>query len=376
MPFPLSSAKTDVDDNLRYWVALNHALAENLCVLSKIIRHFACIREVFESSLEDLRAFGLDDDGARILISNEILERADIEIEKLNRKKYTIITLEDKKYPDYLREIFDPPCVLYCAGKVELLNGPAVSVVGARKPTPYGRAVAERLSRDLASRGLVVVSGMARGIDSIAHWGALQGGETVAVLGSGLDRIYPRENARLFEKIMDNGAVVSEYPLTSPPLGHHFPLRNRIISGLSLALVVVEAAARSGSLISARFALEQNREVMAVPGNLTSALSRGTNALIKGGAKLVESWEDVAEELSSPLRERLLATKDEGKQQPEMNDQEQKIFRCLEPDCQRHVDELVEMTELSVSEVLSLLLRMELKGLVVQNSGKFYQRKL
>jgi DNA processing protein len=196
------------------------------------------------------------------------------------------------------------------------------------------------------------------------------------VLGSGLDRIYPKENVKLFEKIMDKGAVISEYPLTSPPLGHHFPLRNRIISGLSLALVVVEAAAKSGSLISARLALEQNRDVMAVPGNLTSEMSRGTNLLIKGGAKLVESWEDVAEELPSPLRERLLATKDEEEHQPEMSDQEKKIFTSLKPDCQTHVDELVEMTNLSVSEVLSLLLRMELKGLVVQNPGKFFQRKL
>jgi DNA processing protein len=365
-----------VDENLRFWVALNHALAENLFALSKIVRHFSCIREVFESSAKVLKACGLDDNGARTLTSEEILDQADIEIEKLRRKKYTILTLEDKRYPDFLREIFDPPCVLYCAGKVELLKGPAVSIVGARKPTPYGRAVAERLSRDLASRGLIVVSGMARGIDSIAHWGALQGGETVAVLGSGLDRIYPKENGKLFEKIMDNGTVVTEYPLTSPPLGHHFPLRNRIISGLSLALIVVEAAAKSGSLISARLALEQNRDVMAVPGNLTSAMSRGTNSLIKGGAKLVESWEDVVEELPSPLRERLLATKDEDRQQPEMSNQENKVFQCLKPDCQMHVDDLVEMTGLSVSEVLSLLLRMELKGVVVQNPGKYFQRKL
>jgi DNA processing protein len=365
-----------VDDHLRYWVALNHALAENLCALSKVVRHFPCIREVFESPVKVLKALGLDEEGAKALTSNAILDRADIEIEKLRRKKYTILTLEDRRYPEYLKEIFDPPCVLYCAGKVDLLKRPAVSIVGARKPTPYGRAVAEKLSRDLASRGLVVVSGMARGIDSIAHWGALQRGETVAVLGSGLDRIYPKENTALFTKIMDNGAVISEYPLMSPPLGHHFPLRNRIISGLSLALVVVEAAAKSGSLITARLALEQNREVMAVPGNLTSDMSRGTNCLIKDGAKLVESWEDVVEELPSPLKERLLATREEDESQPDMNDRETKIFTSLRADSQTHIDELVEMTDLSVSEVLSLLLRMELKGLVVQNSGKFFQRKL
>jgi DNA processing protein len=257
------------------------------------------------------------------------------------------------------------------------LKGPAVSVVGARKPSPYGRAVAERLARDLASRGLVIVSGLARGVDSIAHWGALEGGKTVAVLGSGLENIYPRENRALFEKIIEQGAVVSEFPPKSPPLGFHFPLRNRIISGLSYAVVVVEATKKSGSLISARLALEQNREVMAVPGNITSELSLGTNLLIQAGAKLVESWEDVVEELPSPLKEQLLNQKEEEmEERPSMSEQEKRVFEHLKPDSLTHVDELVDETEFSVSETLSFLLNLELKGLIYQRPGKYFQRRL
>jgi DNA processing protein len=218
---------------------------------------------------------------------------------------------------------------------------------------------------------------LARGIDSIAHWGALEGGKTVAVLGSGLENIYPRENRRLFEKIIERGAVISEFPAKSPPLGFHFPIRNRIISGLSLALVVVEATRKSGSLISARLALDQNREVMAVPGNITSDLSQGTNWLIKTGAKLIECWEDVAEELPSPLKEELLSQKKEGKKKPvSLNPREEKMFSLLKPDSLTHIDELIEGSDLSVSEVLSVLLNLELKDLIVQRPGKYFQRRL
>jgi DNA processing protein len=254
----------------------------------------------------------------------------------------------------------------------------AVSIVGARKPTPYGRAVAEKLAFDLASRGMVIVSGLARGIDSVAHWGALRGGRTVAVMGSGLDVVYPKENRRLFEEILETGAVITEFPLGSSPLGYHFPMRNRIISGLSLAVVVIEATKRSGSLITARLALEQNREVMAVPGNTTSELSRGTNWLVKTGAKLVERWEDVAEELPSPAKDQLLAQAGEKTAQalPSVNADEQKVLALLKTDELTPVDELVEQTEFSVSEILSLSLQLELKGYISQYSGKNFQRKI
>lgn len=366
-----------MEENLKYWVALNLVLAENLKLAKKIVHRFPCIADVFRARGKDLIALGFEEDTAQAINSPKILDRARREIERIVRKGYSILSIEDKQYPEYLRETFDPPLVLYCAGKVETLKEPAVSIVGARKPTPYGRAVAERLAEDLAVRGMVVVSGMARGIDSIAHWGALKGGKTIAVLGSGLENIYPREHRMLFEKIIETGAVVTEFPPKSPPLGHHFPLRNRIISGLSLALLVVEATRRSGSLISARLALEQNREVMAVPGNTTSELSQGTNWLIKTGAKLVETWEDVAEELQSPIKEKLLSTKEEEKEKSvSMTLQERKIFDLIKADSLIHIDELVERSEFSVSEILSILLNLELKGLVFQRPGKYFQRKL
>lgn len=365
-----------VEDNQRYWVALNLVLSENLRAAKKIADRFPCIREAFEASGQDLVALGIEEDKARAISSLEILDQARQEIERLKRKGYIILTLEDEAYPDYLREIFDPPFVLYCAGKVETLKRPAVSIVGSRKPSSYGRAVTLRLAEELASRGIVVISGLAWGIDSIAHTGALKGGKTLSVLGSGLENIYPRENWRLFERIVDQGAVVSEFPAKSPPLGFHFPIRNRIISGLSLAVVVVEAAKRSGSLITARLALEQNREVMAVPGNVTSELSRGTNWLIKSGAKPVECWEDVAEELPSPLKEELLSQKKEEKGKlPAMNSQEKRLFEFLQPDSTTHIDEILEKSDFSVSEALCALLSLELKGLVLQSPGKYFQRR-
>lgn len=366
-----------MEDSLKYWVALNLVLAEHLKDAKKIVDHFPTIKDAFKASSREFAALGVDKEKAQALTSSEILDRACKEIEKLERRKYSILTLESENYPEYLREIFDPPFVLYCAGKNEALKGPAVSIVGARKPSAYGRAVAEKLARDLASRGIVIVSGLARGVDSIAHWGALEGGKTVAVLGSGLEKIYPRENHALFHKVIEQGAVVSEFPLKSPPLGFHFPNRNRIISGLSLAVVVVEATNRSGSLISARLALEQNREVMAVPGNITSDLSQGTNWLIKTGAKLVESWEDVAEELASPLKEKLLSQKKEEKEKrPSMGPQEREVFELLSSDSLTHIDDLVEGTDFSVSEILSILLKLELKGSVFQKPGKYFQRRL
>lgn len=378
MQSPLRAVKAKLEDNLKYWVALNIVLGEKLKEIKQILARFPNIQDLFRVSTADLAVLGLNEELAARLISSGTLERAEKDIEKLHRKKYTIITLEDRNYPKYLRETFDPPCVLYCAGRSDVLDALSVSIVGARKPTPYGRAVAEKLAFDLASRGMVIVSGLARGIDSMAHWGALRSGRTVAVMGSGLDVIYPKENRKLFEKIKESGVVITEFPLGASPLGFHFPMRNRIISGLSLAVVVVEATKSSGSLITARLALEQNREVMAVPGNTTSELSRGTNWLVKTGAKLVEKWEDVAEELPSPIRDQLLAQAGENTRQPlpSVNPDEQKVLALLKADELTTVDELVEQTEFSVAEILSLSLQLELKGYISQYSGKNFQRKI
>jgi DNA processing protein len=359
------------------WVALNLVLADSLRIAQKVVAHFPDLEDIFRASSKKLEAVGVEADKAAALTSPRTIERASRTLTWLDKKGYFLITMEEPDYPANLREIFDPPFVLYGAGRAEVLEEPSIAVVGARHPTPYGRAAAEKLAKDLASLGLVVVSGLARGIDSIAHWGALDSGRTVAVLGSGLDDIYPRENKGLFRKIAENGAVITEFPPEMPPLPFHFPLRNRIISGLSLATVVVEATRQSGSLITARLSLEQNRDVMAVPGSPASDLSRGTNWLIKSGAKLVETWEDVVEELPSPLRERFLSRRtEEKKKMPALSPEEKKVFDRLSVETPVHIDELIEAADASVSEMLGVLLNLELKGLVRQAPGKFFQRSL
>jgi DNA processing protein len=335
------------------------------------------VKDIFHASKKDFLALGLEKDIADALSSPDLLEKASDEIDRLKKRGYSVLTIADEQYPKPLREIFDPPLVLYYAGKIDALSEPSVSIVGARRPTPYGRAVAERLAYDLSAKGLVVISGLARGIDSISHWGALRGGKTIAVLGSGLEMIYPKENRPLFEKIIENGLVLSEYSMKAPPLKYHFPCRNRIISGLSMGVVVVEGTKRSGSLITARLALEENREVMAVPGNITSELSRGTNWLLQGGAKLVNDWKDVVEEFPSPLKEEILSKEKKKRMEPpSLNKEEKRIYNLLLPDKLTSVDALFEQSNLSVSEILSILLNLEIKDLVIQRPGKFYQRKL
>jgi DNA processing protein len=280
-------------------------------------------------------------------------------------------------YPSLLRTIPDPPPYLYVSGKL-LPRSHNIAVVGSRNPTAYGISAAKRLSENLAILGFTIVSGMARGIDSAAHEGALLGkGKTIAVLGSGLDKIYPPENRKLFDQISENGAVISEFSIHSPPEAHHFPIRNRIISGMSLGTVVVEAAKKSGSLITARLAAEQNREVFAVPGSIHSFKSCGTNSLIKQGAKLVEHAQDIIEELSPQIQENLECISDNDylddrmKMLPELNPDEQIIMNHLEP-YPVHVDELVRKTSMAPGKVLSILLKFELEGIVEQLPGKCF----
>ncbi len=365
-----------MEENLKYWIAFNLLFAEDLGSAKKIFQRFSNVKEIFKANKNDFDGLNLKKETIDSIKAPRTLERALRELDRINKKGYTVLTVEDEKYPECLREIFDPPYVLYCVGNLDLLKVPAVSIVGARRSSPYGRAVAEKLAFELASRGIVIVSGMAVGIDSAAHWGALKGGHTVAVLGSGLDFIYPRDNKGLFKKMTESGLVITEYPLKSKPLGFHFPLRNRIISGLSLAVIVTEATERSGSLISAKLALEQNREVMAVPGNITSPLSKGTNWLIKNGAKLVEKWEDVIEELPPYVQENMIPEPSAlRKEKIKLDSLERDIIKNLRDDSLTHVDFIVKKTGKSVSEVLSVLLKLELKGLITQSPGKFFQRK-
>ncbi len=367
-----------MEDRDLCWLALHLVFHGPSAAARRVLGRFPSVLDVFRAERADFEGLRLENEAVEAIVGGRALGLAGQEVEKIGRKAYTLLTLADPGYPGYLREIFDPPFALFCEGDAETLRNPVVAVVGARKPTPYGRAVAEKLAEELAGRGCVVASGLALGIDACAHRGALKQGRTIAVLGSGLDVPYPRENRGLAREISVRGVVVTEYPLGTPPLAEHFPVRNRIISGLAIGLVVVEAARRSGSLITARLALSQDREVMAVPGNVTSELSRGTNDLIRDGAKLVESWEDVAEALPSPWRENLLARRDEKEEnKPDsLSREERRLLSELPVDAALPIDELAERTGLSVSCLLALLLGLELRGAVVQHPGKQFQRRM
>jgi DNA processing protein len=288
--------------------------------------------------------------------------------------------------------VFDPPITLYVKGAwAECLDQPCVAMVGSRRCSTYGQNAATMLARDLAQRGVTIISGLARGIDAAAHRGALEaGGRTVAVMGTGVDQVYPRDHRKLVQEILEHGgAIVSEFPLETPPAPQNFPYRNRVISGLSLGVVVVEAAENSGSLITARMAMEQNREVFAVPGNITSRNSFGTNYLIKGaGAKLVQQWQDVAAELPPEIAARLLPPANKEKREEknlseqlqlvpdDLSATEHAVFRLLSTDDPAHIDALVEASKLAVPELTSALLALEMRELIRQLPGKCFVRKL
>jgi len=276
------------------------------------------------------------------------------------------------EYPVYLAQLYDAPLLIFVRGKVEHLNRPCLAVVGTRGPSLYGREMVRKLSEGLAAAGFTIVSGLARGIDSLAHVAALDaGGTTVAVLGCGADRIYPAENQKLAERIVEQGCLVSEYLMGTSPEGKNFPRRNRIISGLSRGVLVVEAGRSSGALITAAYALDQDREVFAVPGDAARNLSHGTNMLIQQGAKLVQTVADVVSELGQT---KVVQPEGLGEQQqvePVLSREERRIFECLnrEP---KHVDELAESLEMDVSSLLAILLRLQMKQLVREYPGKLY----
>jgi len=303
--------------------------------------------------------------------------KQDLEL-ALNRG-YRIVTMTDADYPVLLREIPDPPPFLYVFGCLES-GVKNVAVVGSRNATDYGMAATECLCRDLATIGMTVVSGMAIGIDTAAHRGALSGGgRTVAVLGSGFENVYPAQNRALFHRIAENGAVVSEFPLATEPEPHNFPIRNRIISGISLGTVVVEATKKSGSLITARLAAEQNREVFAVPGSIQSFKSMGTHTLIKQGAKLVEHAQDIMDELANMIQGN--ETADHPRQNesvdkmPLLSPEEQLVFESLDP-YPVHIDDLARKLAMASGKLSGILLNLELKGIVAQAPGKFFSIKV
>jgi len=321
---------------------------------------------------------------AQSIHSRRPLSDAAKELAQAQAAGIRLLTWEEPEYPERLREIFDPPPLLYVLGNIELLRRHLISIVGARRPTPYGNQMAERLARDLAERGLVILSGLARGIDSSAHKGALAAarGATIGVLGCGIDVVYPKENKKIFAEMVERGAIISEFPMGTFPAPQNFPIRNRIIAGMGLGVVVVEGAQYSGSLITARLAMEFGREVYGVPGNATQASSFGPNQLIKQGAKLVTGWEDVIEELPTPVRAELVPVEAASSEEraalveEALAPAERPLYELLSVDESRHVDELVERSGLSSSEVLAALFDLELKGVVRQLPGKQFLKVL
>jgi DNA processing protein len=297
------------------------------------------------------------------------------EIDAIARSKFRVVTQNDEAYPQLLLHIPDPPPVLYLHGRLQT-SACHIAVVGSRMATAYGRTTTRRLCEQLVDHGMVIASGMARGIDTCAHEGALAaGGKTVAVLGSGLRRIYPAENRKLFDRIAENGAVLSEFPLNAGPDAAHFPQRNRIISGMSLGTLVVEAARRSGSLITARLAAEQGRDVFAIPGSIQAQTARGTHHLIQQGAKLVQSARDIVEELEPQMAQPCVFHQDgpaiEASSDLELTESEARVIEAMGP-YSVHIDELARRLDQTPGCLAATLSLLELKGMVVQEAGKFF----
>jgi len=370
-----------VDNVARTKAALRLFLVRGLGLRSAnlLIKHFKQPERAFDSTRNELEAFGVPPEVRDDVLSPKSEERAEAEWDRAQKLGVTIVDILDPTYPPLLREIFDPPVVLYLRGKKWNAELPQVAIVGTRRPTGYGLNCAERLAEDLAARGLAITSGLARGLDAAAHRGALRGGTTYAVFGSGLDFIYPKENRGLADLVVDNGAIISEFPLGTPPSPQNFPIRNRIIAGMSLGVTVVEAAEYSGSLITVRFGLEFGREIFAIPGNITSAQSFGPHALIRQGAKLVAGWQDVVEELPHPIREKIFApliAQMQAAPPPQLDGAEAKVWKALSLQEATSIDTLLAKLALPTSEVYSALLELETAEHIRQLPGKKYIRRL
>jgi DNA processing protein len=375
---------------MRDWIALNMTPGIGPRAAAKLLENFGSPGSVFGAPRSALERLRLRPEAVESIVAKDQHDKAAEEIERVQSSGGDVLILDDGIYPALLREIFDPPITLYVKGNwKECLDNPCVAVVGSRKCSTYGQNAATMLARDLAKRGVTIVSGLARGIDAAAHRGALEGGgRTVAVMGTGLDQIYPRDHNKLVDDILARGgAVVSEFPLATPPAPQNFPYRNRVISGLSLGVLLVEAAENSGSLITARLAMEQNREVWAVPGNITSRNSFGTNYLIKGaGAKLVQQWQDVVAEFPPELAKEILPPPTKKKQASlvqqlalvprDLSESEGLVFQFINPDEPAHIDSLAVSTKLSLPDLTSALLGLEMKDLIRQLPGKCFVKKL
>jgi DNA processing protein len=373
------------------WMALTLTPGMGPTRIWKAMNRLDTGSRIFEASLTELEGLGMPAQSAQFVFEGKARTMAEEEWKRVAEAGGSILTPEDAAYPDRLREIYDPPAVLWIRGNAELLSRPGIAVVGTRNPSPYGAGMAELLSRDLANRRLVILSGMARGVDTAAHKAAIEaGGKTVAVWGTGIDVIYPKENKKLAESIVaSGGTIVSEYPLGTFPAPQNFPIRNRILSGMSVGVLVIEAAEYSGTRITARCAMEQNRDVYAVPGNVTNKNAWGPNTLIKQGAKLTATWEDIWEDLPSHIRlaledEREAAGAGESKtsgtaslfNDTPMPEHERVVFDRLRHDESMQLDDLIEQLEpeLGSAEIFTALFELELAGRVRQLPGKNYVR--
>jgi DNA processing protein len=370
------------DDELLHWLALRLIPGLGTRRAVTILERFRTPMAIFRASITELEAAGLSPGVARSIQSGCTFEDAATQHERLKATGAQIVPITSPLYPEKLRTILDPPTILYTRGDLSLLSSISIAVVGTRKPTPYGVAVAEKLSSDLATHGIAIISGMARGIDTAAHRGALQvNGKTIAVFGCGVDMVYPSENRKLYEEIAQSGLLLSEFPLGAPAFPQNFPIRNRIVSGMSSGVLIVEGAQYSGSAITARLAMDQGREVFSVPGNITSKLSWAPNLLIRQGAKLVMDAQDILSELAPDERYRLQTVEKEKK--GDLGQQllplgpnaplARAILDQLQIEKATHIDGLLNCLEnYSSSETIAALFELELLGLVKQLPGKQY----
>jgi DNA processing protein len=363
-------------------LALTPGLASRLS--ARLLREFGSPEEVFRAPLPQLERCKLPVAVAQALHNKQAFQRAEKEL-SLTRSidNCRLLNWTEPEYPQSLLQIYDPPVLLYVRGDPQVLTQPSISIVGTRRPTVYGSQMAERLGREIAARGVVVVSGMARGIDALAHQGAMAvHGRAIGVLGTGVNVCYPKENKKLYEKVLERGAILSEFPLGTHPAPENFPIRNRIVAGMPLGVVVVEGAQYSGSLITARLAMEFGREVFGVPGNVTQSVSFAPNQLIKQGAKLVTNGEDVIEELPTPVRAALTRAEQPEVEQrnllvaASLNSSEKRVYDLLSVDQARLIDDIVEESGLNSSEVLATLFDLEMKGVIRQMPGKQFLKVL
>lgn len=358
--------------DLHYWLALNLLPDVGPVIAKRLLSMYGSPENIFHLSLNELRSIeGVGENRAKKIATFNKWDIVSREIEKADKFNVHIISMNDQRYPVGLRQIIDAPVVIYVKGRMENNDKFAIAMVGSRNSTDYGITVAEKISHDLASSGLSIVSGMAKGIDTASHKGAIKaGGRTIAVLGSGIDMPYPYSNRGLMEAIESQGTVISEFPFGTRPNKENFPRRNRIISALSMGVIVVEATLDSGSLITVGYALEQGKEVFAVPGSVNSKNAKGTNELIKNGARLIETAGDVIEELRYQLTG-ILREEKQSVPDIDMSADEKTLYDLLSSE-PKHIDTITRELNITSGKALSVLLNLELKGVVGQAVGKHF----